>query len=98
LLKVSSNSHELKNCGKIFFLNWGTICPPVNFDSKNVPVVAGKKDRWPLTAELENFMPMRRLSNGKYNTQQRLGLGGKGGDGGWLVAAVDGTAAAAAVA
>ncbi len=79
-------------------MNWGTICPTIIFYSKNVPEVAGKKDRWPLTAALENFMPMRRLGDGKYDNQQRLGLFGKGGKGGRLVAAVDGTAAAAAAA
>ncbi len=41
-------------------------------------------------------MPLRRLGDRKYDNQQRLGLCGKGGDGGRLVAAVDGTAAAAA--
>jgi hypothetical protein len=39
---------------------------------------------------------MRRLGNGKYNNQQRLGLGGKGVDGGQLVAAINGMVAAAA--
>jgi hypothetical protein len=58
----------------IYFLNWGTICPPGNFYSKNVPEVAGKEDRWPLTAALEIFTPMRRLGVGKYGNQQRLGL------------------------
>jgi hypothetical protein len=53
-------------------------------------------DSQPLTAALENFMPLRRLGDRKYDNQQRLGLCGKGGDGGRLVAAVDGTAAAAA--
>ncbi len=79
-----------------FFLNWVTICPPLIFYSKNVLEVAGKKDRQPLTALLENFMPMKRLGNGKYNNQQRLGLGGKGGNGGRLVVVVDGTAGVAA--
>jgi hypothetical protein len=41
-------------------------------------------------------MQIRRLGDGKYNNQQRLGLGGKGGDSGQLVAVVDGTVAAAA--
>jgi hypothetical protein len=39
---------------------------------------------------------MRRLGNGKYDNQQRLGLGGKGIDGRWLVAVLNGTGAAAA--
>ncbi len=79
-----------------YFLNWGTICPPINFYSKNLPKVASKKDRWPLTATLVYIMPMRRLGNGKYNNQLRLGLGGKGSNSWRLVVAVDGTAAAAA--
>jgi hypothetical protein len=79
-----------------YFLNWGTFCPLVIFFGKNVPEVAGKKDRQPLTSALENFMPMRRLGNGKCDNQQRLGLGGKSSNGGRLVVAVDGTAAAAA--
>ncbi len=71
------------------------MSPPRKF-CKNVPDVAGKKDRQPLTAALENFMPMRRLGDGKYNNQERLGLGGKGGNDGRLVVAVNGTVAAAA--
>jgi hypothetical protein len=51
-----------------------------------------------LTAALENFTPMRRLGNGKYNNQQRLGLGVKGGNGVQLVVAVNGMAAAVAAA
>jgi hypothetical protein len=51
-----------------------------------------------LTAALENFTPMRRLGDGIYNNQQRLGLGGKVGNGGRLVAVINGTAAAAAAA
>jgi hypothetical protein len=81
-----------------YFLNWGTICPPIYFQSKNVAKVASKKFRQPLTATLENFTPMRRLGDGKYNNQQRLGLGGKGCHGRQLVAAVNGTTAAKAVA
>jgi hypothetical protein len=46
---------------------------------------------------LENFTPIRQLGNQKYINQQRLGLVGKGANGGQLVAVVDGTAAAAAV-
>jgi hypothetical protein len=46
---------------------------------------------------LENFMPMRRLGDGKYNNHHRLGLGSKGGNGGRLVAVINGMAAAAAV-
>jgi hypothetical protein len=46
---------------------------------------------------LENFMLMRRLGDGKYDNQQRLGLGGKGGDGEWFVMAGNGMAVAAAV-
>ncbi len=80
-----------------YFLNWGTICPPVHFYSKNVLEVAGKKDRLPLTAALKIFTPMRRLGNGKYDNQQRLGLIDKGGDDGRLMAAVNGTTAAAAL-
>jgi hypothetical protein len=97
LLKASSNSCERKNCDN-FFLNLGTICLPGNFYSKNVPEVSGKKDRRPLTSTMENFTPMRRLGGGKYNNQQRLGLGGKDNNGRRLVVAVDCTAAAAAVA
>jgi hypothetical protein len=40
-------------------------------------------------------MPVRRLGDGKYNNQQRMGLSGKVGNGGRLVAAVNGTAVAA---
>jgi hypothetical protein len=80
VIKASSNSCKCKNCGKMFF-ELGDSCPPIIFFSKNVPEVTGKKDRWPLTAKLENFMPMRRLGDGKYDKQQRLGLGGKGGNG-----------------
>ncbi len=39
---------------------------------------------------------MRRFGNGKYDNQQRLGLGGKGDNDKHLVVAVDGTTAAAA--
>jgi hypothetical protein len=49
-----------------------------------------------LAAALENFTPMRKLGNGKYNNQQRLGFGGKGSNGEQLVAASDGMAVAAA--
>jgi hypothetical protein len=70
----------------------------IYFYSKNVPEVAGKKDRRPLTAALENFMPMTILGKGKYNNQPRLELGGKRGKGRQLVAAFDGTAAVAAAA
>jgi hypothetical protein len=45
-----------------YFLNLGTICPPRYFYSKNVLEVAGKKDRQPLTAMLENFTHVRRLT------------------------------------
>jgi hypothetical protein len=41
-------------------------------------------------------MPVKRFGNEKYNNQQRLGLGGKGGDNGRLVATVNGMVAAAA--
>jgi hypothetical protein len=47
---------------------------------------------------LENFTLMKRFGNVKYNNQLSLGLGGEGSNGGWLVAAVDCTAAAAAAA
>jgi hypothetical protein len=79
-----------------YFLNWGTICPPINFYSKNVPEVGSKNNRRPLTAVLDKFTPIRRLGKRKYNNQQRLGLGGKGIDSGRLVAAINGTAAAEA--
>jgi hypothetical protein len=79
-------------------LNWGAICCPINFYNKSGPELAGKKDRGPLTAGLENFMPMRRLHDGKYDNQQRLGLGDKGDNSGRLVAAVNGMVAAVAAA
>jgi hypothetical protein len=47
---------------------------------------------------LDNFKPLRRLGDGKYNNQQRLGFCGKGGNGGRLVAAVNGPVAAETVA
>ncbi len=43
-------------------------------------------------------MPMRRLHDGKYDNQQRLGLGDKGDNSGRLVAAVNGMVAAVAAA
>jgi hypothetical protein len=79
-------------------LNWGIICPPIIFYGKNVLEVACKKEKLSLTAEVEIFTPMRRLGIGKFNNQQRLGLGGKGNNGGRLVVVVDGTTAAAVAA
>jgi hypothetical protein len=78
-----------------FFFELGDNLSPWKLLQLKFTGVAGKENRLPLTAALENFAPMRRLGNGKYDNQQRLGLGGKGCDGGRLVVAVDGTGTAA---
>jgi hypothetical protein len=52
-----------------YFLNGGTICPPINFSSKNVMEVAGKKDGQPLTATSENFTAQKQE---KY-TNEKIG-------------------------
>jgi hypothetical protein len=102
LLKASSNSRERKNAAK-YFLNWGTICPPHKISTaKLYPRLTARKidglwqPHWNIHyTTAGNSMPLRRLGDGKYNNQQRMGLGGKVGNGGQLVAAVDGTLAVA---